>query len=60
MKGDAFVLDTNALIRAALSAESAPAKMTLWVIAHARLIFTEPTFDELRNHASREGLPSPV
>jgi len=38
MKGDAFVLDTNVLISAALSAESAPSKVTIWVIAHARLI----------------------
>ena len=37
MKGDAFVLDTN-VIGAALSAESAPAKVTIWVIAYARLI----------------------
>ena len=53
MKGDAFVLDTNVLISAALSAESAPAKVTLWVIAHARLIFAEPTFDEFRTRLWR-------
>src|SRR3546814_20357207 len=53
MKCDAFVLDTNVLISAALSAESAPAKVTLWVIAHARLIFAEPTFDEFRTRLWR-------
>ena len=53
MKGDAFVLDTNVLISAALSAESAPAKVTLWVIANARLIFAEPTFEEFRSRLWR-------
>jgi len=53
MKGDAFVLDTNVLISAALSAESAPARVTLWVIANARLIFAEPTFEEFRSRLWR-------
>jgi len=53
MKGDAFVLDTNVLISAALSAESAPAKVTLWVIANARLIFAEPSFEEFRSRLWR-------
>ncbi|CAM4194454.1 putative toxin-antitoxin system toxin component, PIN family [Novosphingobium lubricantis] len=53
MKGDAFVLDTNVLISAALSAESAPAGVTLWVIANARLIFAEPTFEEFRSRLWR-------
>ena len=53
MKGDAFVLDTNVLISAALSAESPPARVTLWVIANARLIFAEPTFEEFRSRLWR-------
>jgi putative PIN family toxin of toxin-antitoxin system len=53
MRGDKFVIDTNVLISAALSAESAPAKLTLWVIANARLIFAEPTFDEFRTRLWR-------
>lgn len=53
MKGDGFVLDTNVLISAALSPDSAPARVTLWVIANARLIFSEPAFDELRSRLWR-------
>lgn len=53
MKGDGFVLDTNVLISAALFAESAPAQVTLWVIANARLIFTESTFEEFRTRLWR-------
>ncbi|BAV63155.1 putative toxin-antitoxin system toxin component, PIN family [Sphingobium sp. GW456-12-10-14-TSB1] len=53
MKGDAFVLDTNVLISAALSAESPPARVTHWVIANARLIFAEPTFEEFRSRLWR-------
>jgi len=53
MRGDAFVLDTNVLISAALSVESTPAKATLWVIANARLIFAEPTFEEFRSRLWR-------
>lgn len=53
MKGDGFVLDTNILISAALSPDSAPAKVTLWVIAHGRLIFAEQTFAELRTRLWR-------
>lgn len=53
MRGDRFVLDTNVLISAALSVGSPPAKVTLWVIAHARLVFSTPTFDELRTRLWR-------
>jgi len=53
MKGDGFVLDTNVLISAALSAGAPPARVTLRVIAHARLIFAEPTFEELRTRLWR-------
>ena len=53
MKGDGFVLDTNVLISAALSSGSAPARLTLWVIANARLIFADETFDELRTRLWR-------
>lgn len=53
MKGDRFVIDTNVLISAALSADSTPARVTLWVIAHARLIFAEATFEEFRSRLWR-------
>jgi putative PIN family toxin of toxin-antitoxin system len=53
MKNDGFVLDTNVLISAALSANSPPAQVTLWVINHARLIFSDPTFEELRSRIWR-------
>jgi putative PIN family toxin of toxin-antitoxin system len=53
MKGSGFVLDTNVLISAALSPGSAPARVTLWVIANARPIFAEPTFEEFRSRLWR-------
>lgn len=53
MKGDGFVLDTNVLISAVLSAESVPARVTLWVIANARLIFAEQTFGEFKSRLWR-------
>lgn len=53
MKGEGFVLDTNVLISAALSSGSPPANVTLWVIAHARLIFSEATFEEFRTRLWR-------
>lgn len=53
MKGEGFVLDTNVLISAALSAGGAPAKVTLRVIAEGRLIFSEPTFAEFRTRLWR-------
>ena len=53
MRNDGFVIDTNVLISAALVAKSAPARVTLWVIANARLIFAEPTFDEFRSRLWR-------
>ncbi len=53
MKDDAFVLDTNVLISAALLQGSPPAKVTMWVIANARLVFSEPTFEEFRSRLWR-------
>lgn len=53
MRGDRFVLDTNALIRAALSADSPPAKVTLGAVPHGRLIFSEQTFEEFRSRLWR-------
>lgn len=53
MKSDRFVLDTNVLISAALSTDSPPAQVTLWVIGHGRLIFSEPTFEEFRSRLWR-------
>jgi len=48
MKGNRFVLDTNVLISAALSTRADPARVTLWVIANGRIVFSDPTFDEFR------------
>ncbi|MCG2842380.1 putative toxin-antitoxin system toxin component, PIN family [Sandaracinobacter sp. RS1-74] len=53
MKGEAFVLDTNVLISAALAANSPPAQVTLWVIAYGRLLFSEETFTEFRTRLWR-------
>jgi putative PIN family toxin of toxin-antitoxin system len=41
------VLDTNVLISAALLADSLPARVLRHVLAHGRLVFSEPTFAEL-------------
>ena len=53
MRNDGFVLDTNVLISAALSTSAPPARVTLWVIENARLIFSPATFDELRTRIWR-------
>lgn len=48
MKVERAVIDTNVLISAALSANTAPARITLWMLEHARLVFSPKTFAELQ------------
>jgi putative PIN family toxin of toxin-antitoxin system len=48
-----LVIDTNILISAALSAQGAPAKMVLCVLARHRLVFSQTAFDELRTRIYR-------
>ncbi len=48
-----LVIDTNILISAALSAQGAPAKLVLCVLAQHRLVFSQATFDELRTRIYR-------
>jgi putative PIN family toxin of toxin-antitoxin system len=43
-----MVIDTNVLISAALSAQGAPAAVVRMALAQHRLVFSQPTFDELR------------
>ena len=48
-----WVLDTNVLISAALSRQGSPYALVQQVLAHARLVFSEPTFEELRSRIYR-------
>lgn len=48
-----WVLDTNVLISAALSRHGSPYALVQQVLAHARLVFSEPTFEELRTRIYR-------
>ena len=48
-----WVLDTNVLISAALSRQGSPYALVQQVLAHARLVFSEPTFEELRTRLYR-------
>lgn len=53
MKARRVVIDTNVLISAALSAHSAPARITYWVLEHAVLLFSPETFAELETRLWR-------
>lgn len=53
MKVERVVVDSNVLISAALSAESAPARVTFWLLAHGRLLFCDETFAELETRLWR-------
>ncbi len=53
MKAERAVIDTNVLISAALSADSAPARITLWILEHSRLLFSPQTFAELETRLWR-------
>jgi putative PIN family toxin of toxin-antitoxin system len=48
-----LVIDTNIFISAALSSKGAPAKLVLEALANHRLVFSQPTFDELRTRLFR-------
>lgn len=48
-----WVLDTHVLISAALSRQGSPYALVQQVLAHARLVFSEPTFEELRTRLYR-------
>jgi putative PIN family toxin of toxin-antitoxin system len=47
------VLDTNVLISAALSRQGSPYMLVQRVLAEARIVFSEPTFEELRSRLYR-------
>ena len=48
-----LVIDTNILISAALSSQGAPARLVRYALAQHRLVFSQPTFDELRTRMYR-------
>ena len=48
-----LVIDTNILISAALSSQGAPARLVRCVLAQHQLVFSQPTFDELRSRIYR-------
>lgn len=48
-----WVLDTNVLISAALSRQGSPYTLVQQVLAHARVVFSEPTFEELQTRLYR-------
>lgn len=48
-----LVLDTNVLIRAAFSNQGAPAQLLRKVLQDHRLVFSQPTFDELHTRLYR-------
>jgi uncharacterized protein len=47
------VIDTNVLISAALVPTGAPARVVAYVLEHYRLLFSQPTFDELHTRLHR-------
>ncbi len=48
-----LVIDTNIFISAALSSKGAPAELVQEALAHHRLVFSQPTFDEMRTRLFR-------
>ena len=48
-----LVIDTNVLISAALSAQSAPAQLLHTVLSAHQLVFSQATFEELRTRIYR-------
>jgi len=48
-----WVLDTNVLISAVLSRQGSPYVLVQRVLAEARTVFSEPTFEELRGRLYR-------
>ena len=48
-----WVLDTNVLISAALSSKGVPHALVQHILSHGCLVFSRPTFEELRNRLYR-------
>jgi putative PIN family toxin of toxin-antitoxin system len=48
-----WVIDTNVLISAAQSASGAPARLVQLVLERGSLVFSQPTFDELKTRLYR-------
>jgi putative PIN family toxin of toxin-antitoxin system len=48
-----WVIDTNVLISAALTERGAPARLVQLVLEHGMLVFSQPTFDELKTRLYR-------
>jgi uncharacterized protein len=48
-----WVVDTNVLISAALSRQGSPYLLVQHLLAHARLVFSDSTFEELRTRLHR-------
>ena len=53
MTNPEWVIDTNVLISAALSARGAPARLVQLVLERGVLVFSQPTFDELKTRLYR-------
>lgn len=53
MKAERVVVDTNVLISAALSSDTAPAQAVKQVLARHRLVFSRETFEELETRLWR-------
>jgi len=53
MKVEPYVIDTNVLISAALSAHTAPGHVVRRILAHGRILFSEATFTELETRLWR-------
>ena len=53
MTNPEWVIDTNVLISAALSARGAPARLVQLVLDRGVLVFSEPTFEELKTRLYR-------
>ena len=53
MTNPEWVIDTNVLISAALSARGAPARLVQRVLERGTVVFSQPTFDELKTRIYR-------
>ena len=53
MTNPEWVIDTNVLISAALSARGTPARLVQLVLERGSLVFSQPTFDELKTRLYR-------
>ena len=53
MTNPEWVIDTNVLISAALTERGAPARLVQLVLEHGMLVFSQPTFDELKTRLYR-------